>query len=137
MDRYEISLWENYPDTINGTSFLNERKLCVIGSDTMRAGAHAVEPKMVTNVNGTNTFTFKMYYLYVDEFTGNKYKNPFLPLLVNERKVKVFWKDKWYDLVIKNIDEDSTGKSIIYTCNDVFINELSKNGYNLEFVTEL
>ena len=24
MDKYEISLWENFPDTINGTSFLNE-----------------------------------------------------------------------------------------------------------------
>jgi len=62
MDKYEISLWEDYPDTTpNGIPFLNERKICTIGSNTMRAGARAVEPKLVNNVNGTNTFTFKMY----------------------------------------------------------------------------
>lgn len=137
MDRYEISLWENFPDDINGVSILNERKLCVIGSDTMMTSARAIEPKMVTNVNGTNTFTFKMYHEYIDELTGQKYRNPFLPLLVNERKVKVLWKDKWYDLIIKSIDEDSDKRTITYTCNDIFITELSKNGYNLEFTGEL
>ena len=138
MDKYEISLWENYPDTsTDNTPFLNERKLCVIGSDTMRVGARVVEPKMITNVNGTNTFSFKMYQYYMDDFTGEKYKNPFLPLLVNERKVKVFWKNKWYDLLIKDIEENSTEKSIVYTCKDLCINELSKNGYNLEFTSEL
>jgi len=36
VDKYEISLWEDYPDTTTGgIPFLNERKLCVIGSDTM------------------------------------------------------------------------------------------------------
>jgi len=78
-----------------------------------------------------------MYHFYIDELTGEKFKNPFLPLLINERKVKVFWKNKWYDLVIKNIDEDSTGKGIVYTCEDLFITELSKNGYNLSFTSEL
>lgn len=137
MDKYEISLWENFPDDINGVSILNERKLCMIGSDTMMTSARAIEPKMVTNVNGTNTFTFKMYHEYIDELTGYKYRNPFLSLLVNERKVKVLWKDKWYDLIIKSIDEDSDKRTITYTCNDIFITELSKNGYNLEFTGEL
>ena len=138
MNKYEISLWEDFPDiSSNNTPFLNERKLCVIGSDTMQTRARAVEPKMVSNNNGTNTFTFKMYQNYIDNLTGENYKNPFLHLLVNERKVKVYWEDKWYDLIIKNIDEDSSGKGITYTCTDQFINELSKNGYNLEFTQEL
>ena len=137
MDKYEISLWEDYPDIKDGVPFLNERKICVIGADGMRTTARAVEPKMVTNVNGTNTFSFKMYYTYIDEITGEKYKNPFLKYLVNERKVKVYWKDKWFDLVIKNIEEDSTGKTATYTCEDLFITELSKNGYNLQFSNEL
>lgn len=137
MDKYEISLWEDFPDIKNGTLFLNERKLCVIGSNTLQSNLRAVEPKMVNKVDGTNTFTFKMYHFYIDELTGEKFKNPFLPLLINERKVKVFWKNKWYDLVIKNIDEDSTGKGIVYTCEDLFITELSKNGYNLSFTSEL
>lgn len=137
-DRYEISLWEDYPDvTIDNIPFLNEQKLCVIGSDTMDTYTRALEPKMVANVNGTHTFTFKMYYTYTDELTGEQYQNPFLNLLINERKVKVFWKDEWYDMLIKDMAEDSSGKSVTYTCQDLFITELSKNGYNLEFTSNL
>lgn len=138
-DKYEISLWEDYIVQAAGDvpEHFEERKLVVIGSDTMTAACRAYEPKLVENINGTNTFTFKMFYVYRDEQTGEKNQNPFLNLLVNERKVKVYWKDKWYDLVIKNIQEDSSGKSITYTCKDLFINELSKNGYNLEFDNEL
>ena len=138
MDKYEISLWEEFPDTTSdGKPFLNERKLCVIGSDTMHGMMRAIEPKMVNNVNGTNTFTFKMYQVYIDEFTGEKILNPFLNLLINERKVKVFWKDKWYDLLIKNLSEDTSNKTVTYTCKDSYITELSRNGYNLEYSIDL
>ena len=133
---YEISLWEDYRD---GTDFkyLKERKLVVIGSDTMTSPCRAVEPKLVENINGTNTFTFKMYYTYTDEFTGEKYTNPFLKMLVNERKVKVKWEDKWYDFIIKNCQEDSNGRSITYTCKDLYITELSKTGFDIVLDTEL
>ena len=138
IDKYEISLWEDFPDTTSGgVPFLNERKLCVIGSNTMQSQVRALEPKMVTNINGTNTFTFKMYYRYIDEITGEFYTNPFANLLINERKIKVFWKDQWYDMLIKNIDEDTSSKSVTYTCKDLFITELSRNGYNLEFSSDL
>ena len=138
-DKYEISLWEDYIIEASGTipEHFEEKKIVVIGSNTMTAACRAYEPKLVENINGTNTFTFKMFYTYRDEQTGEKRQNPFLNLLVNERKVKVLWKDRWYDLVIKNIQEDSSGKSITYTCKDLFINELSKNGFNLEFDNEL
>lgn len=138
MDKYEISLWEDFPDTTeNGVPFLNERKLCVIGSDTMMSQIRALEPKMITNVNGTHKFTFKMYYTYVDELTGETYPNPFGSLLINERKVKVLWKNEWYDLLIKKLEEDTSGRSITYTCEDLFITELSRNGYNIEFSKDL
>ena len=138
MDKYEISLWEDYPDvTSDGTPFLNERKLCIIGSDTMRTLARATEPCLVSNVNGTHTFTFKIYYRFKDEITGEDLVNPFLPYIINERKVKVLWKDVWYDLLIKKIEEDSAGKYVTCVCEDLFITELSKNGYELEFNSEL
>lgn len=137
MDKYEISIWEDYPDSINGKSVLKERKIAVIGSDTMEAQARALEPNLIEEINGTNTFTFKMYYTYTDNETGEKYENPFGKYLINERKVKVFWKDKWYDMVIKKCQEDTSKKSITYTCKDLFINELSKQGYSLEFNTDL
>ena len=135
MDKYEISLWEDYQ--LPGESFFRERKIAVIGSDTMKAQARALEPNLVEEINGSNTFTFKMFYIYTDNQTGEKYSNPFAKYLVNERKVKVFWKDKWYDFVIKKCQEDSSKKSVTYTCKDLFINELSKQGYSLEFNTEL
>lgn len=138
MDKYEISIWEDYSDqTSDGKQFLNERKIAVIGSDTMTAQARALEPNLIEEINGTHTFTFKMYYTYTDNETGEKYKNPFGKYLINERKVKVFWKNQWYDLVIKKCQEDTAKKSITYTCTDLFINELSKQGYSLEFDTEL
>lgn len=137
MDKYEISLWEDYPDTINGNPVLNERKLCIIGTDTMKSQNVAYEPKMVSNINGTNTFTFKMKQLCLDEITGEMYLNPFSELLINERKVKVKWKDKWYDMLIKTMEEDSVNKCVTYTCQDLYITELSRNGYNLEFSSEL
>ena len=102
MDKYEISIWEDYSDqTSDGKQFLNERKIAVIGSDTMAAQARALEPNLIEEINGTHTFTFKMYYTYTDNETGEKYGNPFGKYLINERKVKVFWKNQWYDLVIK------------------------------------
>ena len=138
MDKYEISIWEDYSDeTPEGKKFLNERKIAVIGSDTMEAQARALEPNLVEEINGTHTFTFKMFYTYVDNETGETYSNPFGKYLINERKVKVLWKNQWYDLVIKKCQEDTSKKSITYTCTDLFINELSKQGYSLEFDIEL
>lgn len=124
---YELDVLEHY----------EERKICNIGSDSMSAQWRAREPKLVGNINGTNTFTFKMFYSYIDTETGEKKSNPFISQLVNERKVKVKWKNKWYDLIIKSQQEDSNGKSITYTCKDQFINELSKTGFQLEFSNEL
>lgn len=142
-DRYEISLWEDYIVSAQGEGenlipeHYEERKIATIGSDNMTAQWRATEPKLVSNVNGTNTLTFKMYYQFINTETGEKEQNPMLGLLVNERKVKCFWKNKWYDLVIKSCQEDSNGKSITYTCKDLFINELSKTGFDLIFDTEL
>lgn len=140
-DKYEISLWEDIyveaNETTGAPAHYEEQKLCVIGSNTMTAECRAIEPKFTRNVNGKNTFTFKMFYIYRDDKTGQMYDNPFLKLLVNERKVKVLWLNEWYDLVIKNIQEASNGKSMIFTCEDANINELAKSGFELTFDDEL
>ena len=57
--------------------------------------------------------------------------------MVNERKIKLKYDGKWYDFVIKNIEEDSVNHSFNYTLIDSFINELSKNGFSIELDTEL
>lgn len=140
MKNYEISIWE---DIANGSGIFQERKIAVIGSDSMTSEARAFDPVLVRNINGTHTLTFKMYYICNDfsldgmEKGFEKYNNPFISLMVNERKVKLHWKDKWYDFIIKNCQEDSNGKSVTYTCKDLFLNELGKTGFNLEFDNEL
>ena len=138
-DKYESSLWEDYQR--DNDAYYSERKIAVIGSNDMTSPCRAYNPKLVQNVNGTNTFTFDMYMTYKENFVKNgedkTFTNPFLALLVNERKVKVLWKEKWYDFIIKQCAEDSTSKKITYTCKDLYVNELSKNGYDLEFDSEL
>ena len=134
-DLYEISLWQDKLD--KDGAYYDEEKVVVIGSDTMTSPCRAVEPKLIENINGTNTLTFKLYYTYIDTETGKREDNPYIKLLTNERRVKCKWKNKWYEFVIKGIQEDSNGKTITYTCKDLFINELSKTGFNLEFDNKL
>jgi hypothetical protein len=84
-----------------------------------------------------------MYSHYYDEEIEESCENPFIGLLVNERKIKLRYgalgaeDTKWYDLVIKNIQENSETKTFTYTAKDLFINELSKSGFDLQFDNEL
>ena len=70
------------------------------------------------------------------DYTG-KYDNPFLPLLINERVIKVNWEGDWFDFIIKNIQEDSAAKSYTFQCESWLVQELSKQGFNLEFDEKL
>jgi hypothetical protein len=49
-----------------------------------------------------------MYKRYIDNITGEEVENPFVDWLISERKVKLKYKDKWYDFVIKDINETSS-----------------------------
>lgn len=117
--------------------FYKEKKLCVIGSNTMTAPIRAAQPKLSSKITGENTLTFTVYSHYWDEATNELMWNPFMQYLTNERKVKLHYDGKWYDFIIKNISEDSTTKAFVYTCKDLFLNELSKTGFELEFDAEL
>lgn len=132
--KYEISIWE---DVLSEDNSFEEQKLIIIGSDTMTSESRAREPKLITNINGTNKFSFNMYYNYIDTRTGEEVNNPYTKYLINERKIKVLWKDKWYDFIIKSIKEDQVNHLFTYNCEDAFITELSRNGFNLTFATEL
>ena len=117
--------------------YYKEKKIAIIGSDTMSAPWRAVNPTFVKNVNGSSTLTFTMYSKYYDEDKDELLDNPFVKKMVNERKVKLKYDGKWYDFIIKNIDESSDNKTYTYTAKDLFINELSKTGYDLVFDSEL
>ena len=133
--KYEISVWDDIYDS--ELQRFVEQKIIIIGSDTMTSEARAREPKLVENINGTNKFTFNMYYSYIDTRTGERVKNPYIKYLINERKIKVLWKNKWYDLLIKQIKEDQVQHLFSYICEDAYITELSRTGFDLTFATEL
>lgn len=129
--------------TTKVTQYYKERKICIIGSNTMDTPIRAVQGKLVSNVNGSNTLTFSLYSRYYDQDTEQFYTNPFLGLMVNERKVKLRYGElgaedcKWYDFIIKDVKENSDNKTFQYTCKDLFINELSKSGFSVQLDPEL
>ena len=150
---YEISLWTDELVWVgtSGTKYYNiqeakeeivhqyyeETKLCVIGSDTMQSQSRAVNPKLNRKINGENTFTFTIYYQYIDNITGEKVENPYIPYLVSERKIKLKYNNEWFDFIIKNIQENSESKAFTYTCKDLFVTELSKTGFEIVLDNEL
>ena len=157
---YEISLWEDrlvYVIDKEGTTqevevlppesgrvlgqYYKEFKIAIIGSNTMNTPIRAVNPKLKTKINGLSELSFSIYSHYDDEETGNMEENPYKKLLINERKVKLRYGPledcKWYDFVIKGVSESSDAKVFTYTAKNLFINELSKSGFNLEFNKDL
>ena len=135
LDGWEPTTDINAPKVI--IQFYHETKLCVLGSNTMDAPCRAISPKFVEKVNGELTLTFTMYYRYFDEEVGDFVTNPFTGLLSNERKIKLYYDEHWYDLIVKNITEDSSNYTFSYTCKSLHINELSKTGFNVELNSEL
>ena len=134
---YEISIWEDRLIVDGEDSYYQEIKVAVIGSDTMEAPNRVYSPVLTENVNGEVTLTFSLSYRYYDEMVGDFVVNPFAAYLVNERKVKLWYNEKWYDLIIKECEEDSEGKVFSYTATSAFVQELSKNGYGITFSTDL
>ena len=117
--------------------WFDERKVAVIGADNMDAQTRAHNPLLTRNVNGTVTLSFVLYNHIFDYETGEYRDNPFIKLLTNERKIKLRYDeagvaDPWHDLIIKNIQESSDNKTYTYTAASLPVNELSKNGYNIE-----
>lgn len=132
---YELSVWEDVWDT--GSSKFIEKKLGTIGSDKMIAQCRALSPKFTRNVNGVKKLTFQMYKYYVDNMTGEKVENPYMPWLISERKVKLFYEGDWHDFIIKNINENSSNYLYTYQLEDALVQELSKNGFGVTLDAKL
>ena len=142
-EKYEISVWEDslVPQTTEGEKTIlehfEEQKIATIGAHDMDTPAAASNPVFVENVNGSYTLTFSMYYKYFDEDEMDYVENPFVQFLHNERKIKLFYRNKWYDLIIKNCVEDSSNYTYTYTAKSLYTTELGKNGFKVELDSEL
>ena len=132
---YEISLWKDEWDSTD--SKFKETRVMTIGSSDMEYQGRAIEPNLVRKTNGEVSFSFKMYYQFVDTMTGEDIHNPFVDHITNESKIKLNYNGEWFDLLVKNIVEDSATKSYSYQLVDQHMVELSKNGFNVELDSKL
>lgn len=132
---YELSLWTDVYDA-DQYKFV-EQRIGIIGTHSLTSQGRAQNVQLVQNVNGTNTLTFYVYFQYKDTITGETVVNPVCQYLTNERKLKLKYDDKWYDFIIKNVKKDSSKYTYEVSATDQYVNELSKNGYQVEFDAEL
>lgn len=127
--KYEISVWD--------VQAQQETKLAIIGANDMLTPARAQSPQLKRNINGTKTLTFSLFTKYVDEIDGERKINPFCNIIHNETRIKLKWKEKWYEFIVKNISEDSENHKNTYVAEDAFISELSRKGFNIELSTDV
>ena len=112
---------------------LEERKVSVLGSDEATFFGKAYEIHFIENVNGTHELTFSLPKYYQKE--GQKYKNENVDLIINESKIKLNYRNEWFDFIVKDISENRSAEGIYYSyqCIDSYVNELSKQGYKITF----
>ena len=94
---YEISVWKNELIQDGNEQRFVEKKLAIIGSNTMTGLNKVYDPVFNKKMNGEKSLTFSLKYKYVDTYTGEEVINPFVSLLTNESKVKLHYDDKWYE----------------------------------------
>lgn len=159
LQDYELSVWKTYVPEDSATGNFEERKVAVIGSSTIHSNTSAYNVAIKENINGEKTLTFSLARKYRND-EGELVDNPFLSLLSAERIVKLRdgeayemtgdtpeeevnsllgedEEERWKDFAIKTIDEDSTTYVNNYSCKEVFVNELGKNGWSTVLDTEL
>ena len=133
---YELSVWS---EELFEEGQKKETKMLIIGAHDMTYDGRAIGIKLVRKVNGTNTLTFQMLNSFFDSQKGEMVYNEFIDELFAERKIKLHYKDKWWEFYIKSVKEEKKHKSVlkIFTCQDAFIDELARNGYGITFDEEL
>lgn len=85
--------------------------------------------------NDIDTISFTLYNNYYDGSFLTK--NPFIEQLKEEDRIKLKYKNKWYDFIITNSEYDSINHRQNYIAKNRFVKELSKIGFNKTFNTEL
>lgn len=134
---YSLTLWEDYETTENEKTVLKERRIATIGSDTMTSPIRARNIQLSINTNGETVLTFDIPFKYYDQFKNELLDNPLNSILINERKIKLNYNGEWYHLILKSSTENSSTHLTSWTARSALINELSKNGFNIELDTEL
>jgi len=158
IEKYELSVWEDVVLSKN-EEYLDEQKIAIIGASGWDSPIKAYNVTLTENINGEKTLTFNILRKYRND-KGELMDNPFIPILTNERKIKLrigepynFYNDKgvyddtipiqedkedrWIDFLIKTVDENKKSYVNTFTCKEAYVTELGKNGYATTLKTEL
>ena len=160
--KYELSRWVDYP----GATGLKEEKLDIIAATGMDASSRARNIVLKREYTGKNTLEFDIPVKYIDSFTGEWVYNPLCKKIIEKTKIKLWRDEKWwnpfggesevneetgcteykgtweqgrwYDFVVSSHKEKRSKKQLLYSykCDSLFMNELSRNGYSLQFVAD-
>lgn len=126
----------NFTKKEEDIQYLKEIKYLIFGAPS---GPKSFAQDIVLNLNTTNemnNLTFSLFDSYYNEF-GKFEKNPYIPLLQNESKIKLYYDNEWYDFIITEVDFNRIEEKYSYTAKDANAIELSKTGFNKTFNTEL
>lgn len=131
--KYKIVLLE---DTFDSNNKFIEKDISILADYDDYFEGSAYNIIFTPNVNGTKTLEFNVPIYCIDEFTGERELNPRYKFLTNERKVRLFYKNKVYNFLIKNVVEtkdDNLSTVLKVTCSDAVVEELSKIGWSTYF----
>jgi len=130
---YQISLWKSNPKT------QIENKEAIIGGSDLEFQGKATNVTLMENGKGTSTLSFSLPKTFINTKTGEEEDNYLVDLMSTEKRIKLYYENKYRDYLIKNETKTRSEKGVFvdYQCEDFCIDELSRNGYTLAFSTEL
>lgn len=140
---YRIEVWEDKwvtatndsPEAIKerGGYWEEIRSVCLGSSENQDFLGRAFNAVLTRDVTGDITFSFSIYGYYYEN--GIKTRNLLVPYLFNEAKIKLLYDNKWYDFIIKEMNESHDNKGLLYEVNCIYLpmSELSKNGWDISF----
>ena len=145
--RYEMSRWVDYP----ASTGIKEEKVDIIAATGMSFTGRAQNIVLKREYTGKDTLEFDMPVKYIDSLTGEWVINPLCKKIIEKTKIKL-WRDerwynhftkewqqgRWYEFIVASHKEKRSKKQLLYSykCDSLFMNELSRNGYSLQFVAD-
>lgn len=157
--KYELSLWRDYP----GAQGMQEEKGEILAATDMTYVGRAQNIVLTRSYNGQDTLSFEIPVKVTEGETGKLVQNELIGKIHNKSKIKLWrdelwynpyaiegekdsitgvvsfigqWQQgRWYEFIVTTINEGRGKKKLTheFTCDALYVNELSRTGYGLEF----
>lgn len=120
-----------------------EKYICEIGSSVTDFAGKATNVVLSKKIDGTKELSFSLPRSYFDELLGEEVNNQAADLITNKSKIKLIitedGKEESYYFSVNERTDTDNGRKITYSysCNDAFIEELSKTGYSIAYSGEV